>query len=215
MTGLTYPLLLTFLTLGQAGQFDFRNEPQPAVDPRMGPMGPVVGGMEHFGWGLSGSKGRHYFFGGTAFADYTVDGRRYVVSMKEEDDAALLPDREQFMYYRELGTGHRWAISKHAGRDGGYAIYFQVYQAPQARADIAAKPRWAPFHNARLIEDSRAGDQRPRIPVGGSAGTERGADPRGFVRPSLTREQYAQDYYGDQQRGWVYVPASEGCCGGW
>lgn len=135
---------------------------QPMLQPEV----PVVGGVEHYGWGLSGSAGRHYFFGGIGFADYTTSGQRSVVSLQEETDSAL-PDRNTFLYYREIGTGNRWAISKHA-EGGFYAVYYQPYQDPRV-APVQGRSRWQMFQNAQLIEDTRSKQQRSSIPEQGMA----------------------------------------------
>src|SRR5688500_9364267 len=49
----------------------------------------VVGNMEHQGWVLSGARGRHYFFGGLAVADYVVQGERQIVTLQQEEPTLL------------------------------------------------------------------------------------------------------------------------------
>jgi hypothetical protein len=111
----------------------------------------VVGQLEHIGWGLTGSRGRHYVFGGLAMADYTDSaGERRIMALQHEDQIS----DERYLYYRELRTGHRWAFAKRTASDGQYGVYFQL-----AAADGESKPAWLPFHRARL-EQTGAGQGR-------------------------------------------------------
>jgi len=223
MTSLAAPILLTLLTVGQ-GQFEPRG-----VDPRVDPLdnrlqprnegmlgqpaaGPVVGGMNHVGWGLHGSKGRHYFFGGTAFGDYSLDGRqRFVVSMVQEE-AVANPDPDKYLYYRELSTGNRWAVATKVGRNGGFAIY---YQDARHRLDANGQPQWTLLHTAQVIKDTRAAREAAGIPEGGMADNTRDVDPRAFVRPTLRQGPATNEYYSQTNRDWVFVPNRGGddCCG--
>ena len=45
----------------------------------------VVGNLEHQGWVLTGPRGRHYFFGGLAVADYVYQGERRIVTLQQEE----------------------------------------------------------------------------------------------------------------------------------
>jgi hypothetical protein len=101
----------------------------------------VVGQVEHFGYGLVGPRGRHYVFGGLAMADYADSaGQRRIVTLQREDHI----QDEKFVYFRELRTGHRWAVSRRAA-GGTFGVWFQL-----APADNTTKPRWLSFHRARL-----------------------------------------------------------------
>ena len=122
-----------------------------AQEPTAGGDPTVIGHVEHIGWGLSGSRGRHYVFGGLALADYTDSaGQRRIMALQHEDQ---IKD-ERYLYYVELRTGHRWAFAKRAARDGAYGVYFQL-----AAAAGGTKPKWLPFHRARL-EEAGAGQGR-------------------------------------------------------
>lgn len=108
----------------------------------------VVGNLEHNGWGLTGSRGRLYFFGGLAMADYEWKGERKIVALQQEEPSLLPKPDEKFLYYRELRDGHRWAIGRHPLSDKSYIIYFQPQTA--ATVDAAKKPKWEQFERARL-----------------------------------------------------------------
>jgi hypothetical protein len=128
--------VLVFSLWALIPQFSSAQEPAAGGDPT------VVGQLEHTGWGLTGSRGRHYVFGGLAIADYTDSaGERRIMALQHEDQIS----DERYLYYRELRTGHRWAFAKRVARDGQYGVYFQL-----AAADAASKPAWLPFHRARL-----------------------------------------------------------------
>lgn len=103
---------------------------------------PVVGQLEHAGYVLVGPRGRHYVFGGLAVADYDADGQHKIVTLKLEEPTLLPKPDENFIYYRELGSGRRWAISRQPQADDTYPVYFQP---------AAAAPKWTLFHRARLI----------------------------------------------------------------
>jgi hypothetical protein len=178
---------------------------QPADDapPPEQPDQPVVGNVQPVGWGLQGAQGRLYFFGGIAMADYTWQNRHRVVSLAEE------PATEQadpkFLYYRELGDGHRWAVAKSADRDRTYAIYFQ----PRGQA-ASTRARWALFERARLVEDSRfpedrraasSGADTPPSLEGAPPAARRGASPIPNRDPILSRPEVVVEY--------GYAP----CCG--
>lgn len=113
----------------------------------------VIGNVEHLGWGLVGSRGRHYMFGGIAMADYSDSaGQRRIVALQREDQI----EDAKHLYYRELRDGHRWAIAREpssreptAGRI--YAVWFQL-----APTKAGEKPTWLPFHRARLEEQRPA-----------------------------------------------------------
>src|SRR6185295_13406073 len=58
----------------------------PAEEPAEADAEPVVvGNLEHSGWVLSGPRGRHYFFGGLAVADYVYQGERRIVTLQQEE----------------------------------------------------------------------------------------------------------------------------------
>ena len=103
---------------------------------------PVVGQLEHAGYVLVGPRGRHYVFGGLAVADYDADGQHKIVTLKLQEPTLLPQPDENFIYYRELGSGLRWAISRQPQADDTYPVYFQP---------AAPTPRWVLFHRARLI----------------------------------------------------------------
>jgi hypothetical protein len=147
------------------------------------PSEPVIGNVEHFGWGLSGSRGRHYMFGGIAMGDYTDSvGQRRIVAMQHE---AHIND-QRHLYYRELRTGHRWAFSRQAGADGMYGVWFQLASAAAA-ADVPPAigsgtgsqavptgsgpqpPRWQPFQRARLEQTGRGEGVSPAAADGARA----------------------------------------------
>jgi hypothetical protein len=86
-------------------------------------------------------------------ADYTWQNRHRVVTLAEE--TATEQADPKFLYYRELGDGHRWAVAKSADRDRTYAVYFQ----PRGE-ESATRTRWALFYRGRLIEDSRFPEDR-------------------------------------------------------
>lgn len=114
---------------------------------------PVVGQLEHSGWGLNGAHGRHYVFGGLAIADYTWRGMRHIVTLQQEEPTLLEKPDDNFLYYRELGAGHRWAIGRYPSADDTYAIYFQPQpeQTQTTDAKPPAKPKWSLFQRARLM----------------------------------------------------------------
>lgn len=120
---------------------------------------PVVGQLEHSGWGLVGSGGRHYVFGGLAVADYLRSGQRHIVTLQQEEPTLLPKPDENFLYYRELGSGHRWAIGRYPQADETYLVYFQPQpeQPAAAESQAAARPRWTLFHRARLIWPEQEG----------------------------------------------------------
>jgi len=107
----------------------------------------VVGNLEHEGWALSGSRGRHYFFGGLAVADYSYQGERRIVTLQQEEPTLLPKPDAHFLYYRELDSGHRWAVAREPLRDGTYAIF---YQRKGAEKSTDPKKTWKEFQRARL-----------------------------------------------------------------
>ena len=131
---------------------------QPAASLPEESSDPVVGQMEHAGYGLVGSGGRHYIFGGLAVADYTHQGLRHVVTLQLQEPTTLPKPDEKFLYYRELGSGHRWAIGRHPLNDDSYAVYFQ----PAGTRGTSAK--WSLFHRARLIWPEAQGAAPPSSP---------------------------------------------------
>ena len=133
----------------------------PAAPPATQSAEPVVGQMEHAGYGLVGSGGRHYIFGGLAIADYHHGDQHYIVTLQLQEPTTLPKADEDFLYYRELGSGRRWAIGRHPLKDDSYAVYFQPASTPAAAA------KWTLFHRARLIWPEAQGSAppgRPQIP---------------------------------------------------
>ena len=130
--------LLPLIMLIAAAPASAQEPPPPAEvgDPT------VVGQLEHLGWGLVGSRGRHYVFGGLAMADYADSaGQRRIVVLQREDQIS----DDKYLYYRELRDGHRWALARKPAAGGTYGVWFQL-----ASADRATKPQWLSFHRARL-----------------------------------------------------------------
>lgn len=128
----------------------------------------VIGKVDHRGYVLFGARGRHYIFGGLAIADYTDStGKRLIVTLQEQEDSNALPDPDQFLYFRELATGNRWAIARRANANGRYAVHFQPFQDPRAGGQ---RPAWQAFQQADYADDTvmAAGAGRP-FPEGGSA----------------------------------------------
>jgi hypothetical protein len=122
---------------------------------------PVVGQLEHSGWMLSGDRGRHYVFGGLAVADYAGEDRRQIVTLQQEEPSLLPKPDDKFLYYRELGTGRRWAIGRYPLADDSYAVYFQP------PAETEAEGKWMLFHRARLIwpeKQGAAANSHPQTP---------------------------------------------------
>ena len=114
----------------------------PAVGSR---SGDAVGmnGIETRGYALIGPMGHHYIFGNLAVADYIDRGERRIVTLEQEMN--LPKDDPNFLYYRELRGGNRWAIATKAGPDRRYAIYFQT-----AAAAADGQPRWQRMQRAQL-----------------------------------------------------------------
>lgn len=127
--------------------------PAPAQEPPAEPtppavseaVEPVVGQLEHSGWMLSGERGRHYVFGGLAVADYAGEDRRQIVTLQQEEPSLLPKPDDKFLYYRELGSGRRWAIGRYPLTDDSYAVFFQAPDEGKAAG------KWVLFHRARLL----------------------------------------------------------------
>lgn len=107
----------------------------------------VVGNLEHQGWVLSGSRGRHYFFGGLAVADYSYQGERQIVTLQQEEPTLLPKPDPHFLYYRELESGHRWAVAREPLTDGTYVVFYQR-KGTEKSAD--PKKAWKEFQRAHL-----------------------------------------------------------------
>ncbi|MBC7856764.1 MAG: hypothetical protein IAF94_25320 [Pirellulaceae bacterium] len=107
----------------------------------------VVGNMEHQGWVLSGPRGRHYFFGGLAVADYVAQGERRIVTLQQEEPTLLPNPDPHFLYYRELQSRHRWAVAREPLADGKYVIFHQ-----RKGSDPSSDPKkaWQEFQRANL-----------------------------------------------------------------
>lgn len=119
----------------------------------------VVGNLEHQGWVLSGPRGRHYFFGGLAVADYSLPGARRIVTLQQEEPTLLPKVDPHFLYYRELQSGNRWAVAREPLSDGTYVVYFQRKKPPEEPAFSATSApvvttnttkAWKEFQRARL-----------------------------------------------------------------
>ena len=115
----------------------------------------VVGNLEHQGWALAGPRGRHYFFGGLAVADYVYQGERRIVTLQQEEPTLLPKPDKNFLYYRELESGHRWAVGREPLSSGSYVIYYQrkgSALAPDAGAATKSgtKKAWKEFQRSRL-----------------------------------------------------------------
>lgn len=107
----------------------------------------VVGNLEHQGWVLAGPRGRHYFFGGLAVADYVVQGERRIVTLQQEEPTLLPKPDPHFLYYRELQSGHRWAVAREPLLDGKYVVFHQ-----RKGTDPSTDPKiaWQEFQRANL-----------------------------------------------------------------
>jgi hypothetical protein len=120
----------------------------------------VVGNLEHQGWVLTGPRGRHYFFGGLAVADYVDQGERRIVTLQQEEPTLLPKPDPHFLYYRELQSGNRWAIAREPLSDNTYVVFFQrkgtVKEATgdsdtdSTSSSAAAKKAWKEFQRSRL-----------------------------------------------------------------
>ena len=131
--------------------------PEPRVD---APEPVVVGNLEHKGFALWGPSGRHYFFGGLAVADYVDGGERRIVTLQQEEPTLLPKPDDKFLYYRELNSGHRWAIGRHPLTDGTYVIFFQPSkEASEKTVPIASKRPWKEFQRSRLQRSKEVSSQ--------------------------------------------------------
>lgn len=161
---------LACLAQEPAGAAAMQPQPQPpsAVEP---PAEPIIGQMEHSGWALIGPRGRHYFFGGLAVADYVAGGVRRIVTLQQEEPTLLPKPDEDFLYYRELGTGDRWAIGRQPLGDDTYVVYHQGASPPRADgaastegAAFSSPRKWILFHLARLKMPGRESDGLANVP---------------------------------------------------
>ena len=119
----------------------------------------VVGNLEHEGWTLSGSRGRHYFFGGLAVADYRYQGERRIVTLQQEEPTLLPKPDAHFLYYRELQSGHRWAVAREPLSDGTYVVFFQR-KGTEKSAD--PKKSWQEFQRAHLDWKKNAPERKAK-----------------------------------------------------
>jgi hypothetical protein len=117
----------------------------------------VVGNLEHQGWSLAGPRGRFYFFGGLAVADYAYQGDRRIVTLQQEEPTLLPKPDEKFLYYHELASGNRWAVGREPLASGSYIIYFQLREAAKSAAaglasskSAAPQKTWQEFQRAHL-----------------------------------------------------------------
>ncbi len=123
-------------------------EAPPAIGSR---SGDAVGmnGIETKGYALIGPTAHHYIFGNLAVSDYIDRGQRRIVTLEQELD---LPKADpNFLYYREIRDGNRWAFATKAGPDRRYAVYFQP-----SGADAGGKTSWRRFQRASLQWSRRA-----------------------------------------------------------
>ena len=113
--------------------------------------GDAVGmnGIETKGYALIGPMAHHYIFGNLAVADYIDRGQRRIVTLEQEMN--LPKDDPNFLYYRELRDGYRWAIATKAGPDRRYAVYLQSNSS-----SANAKPTWRRMQRAQLQWSRRA-----------------------------------------------------------
>ena len=117
----------------------------------------VVGNLEHQGWSLAGPRGRFYFFGGLAVADYAYQGDRRIVTLQQAEPTLLPKPDEKFLYYRELASGNRWAVGREPLASVSYIIYFQPREAGKSGAagsvsskSAAPQKTWQEFQRAHL-----------------------------------------------------------------
>lgn len=161
------PVMFSVLLSGQLRNPDSMENSGIAAAPQFAaPAHTTLQDMKPVGWGLSGNKGRFYFFGEhVAFADYTYNGKRHVVLLAKEVDAGV-PDADKYLYYREQLSGNRWSVST-GPENGHYAVYFQPVET-RASPTTGKRP-WQFYQNGTLIEDNRSREMRPGVPVEGSA----------------------------------------------
>lgn len=141
-------------TSGAGGGYPYESQPadEPAPSaaeedaPAIGSRsGDAIGmnGIETKGYALIGPTAHHYIFGNLAVADYIDRGQRRIVTLEQELD---LPKADpNFLYYREVRDGNRWAFATKAGPDRRYAVYFQSGSAP-----ASSQPSWRRFQRAQL-----------------------------------------------------------------
>jgi hypothetical protein len=96
-------------------------------------------------WGLAGDRGRFYFVGGQAFADYFREGERRVVALDEESASPRGADLN-YLYYREVNEGHRWAFARSAAQDLRHSVYFQP----------SGSQVWARFERCLILWDHQS-----------------------------------------------------------
>lgn len=135
ITGILLTVLGSSLVRGQEEPLEEAAEPV------------VVGNLEHQGWALAGPRGRHYFFGGLAVADYVYQGERRIVTLQQEEPTLLPKPDKNFLYYRELESGHRWAVAREPLSDGAYVVF---YQRKGTVKSTDPKKAWKEFQRAHL-----------------------------------------------------------------
>lgn len=99
------------------------------------------------GWGVYGPLGRVYSVGDLAVVDYLREGRRHIVALTEEDPASHASIDSYYVYFREVESGHRWAIGRQMRSDGTFSLFFQAADEPGD---------WKLFQRSRLIEEGAA-----------------------------------------------------------
>ena len=131
------PLLLLAVSPWKSGAAQVEELPPPAQEtvekPAEQPESesvlvtrePAVSTSSSVNWAVVGPRGRIYCAGETALVDYWQDGRRKIAALDAEDPATHATPDDDFRYFREKSTGHRWAIARYSGADGGHRVYFQ------------------------------------------------------------------------------------------
>jgi hypothetical protein len=84
--------------------------------------------------------------GATALADYVQGDQRHLATLEAEDSSSHTAPDENFLYFREASTGHRWALARHPGVDQRYRVYFQ----PADR-----RGTWELFQRSQLISQQQ------------------------------------------------------------
>jgi hypothetical protein len=83
-------------------------------------------------WGLVGPQFRFYCLGAEGVIDYQQSGERRVGKLQAEDPAGHARHDPNFHYFRETGTGNRWAIGRQPGAGGQHRVYFQAVDAAKS-----------------------------------------------------------------------------------
>lgn len=102
-----------------------------------------MNGVETKGYALIGPMAHHYIFGNLAVADFIDRGQRKIVSLELETN--LPKDDPNYLYYREIREGGRWAFATKAGPDRRYGVYYQA-----AGSVAQGGPAWRRMQRAQL-----------------------------------------------------------------